>query len=55
MFVVGQEVFLIIYKDEPVGVRFVSPEFLIKWKNNKGREKDLKDVVLIKKYLAKSS
>ena len=37
------------------GIRFVSPEFLIKWKNNKGREKDLKDVVLIKKYLAKSS
>lgn len=27
LFVIGKEVFLIIYKDEPIGIRFSSPEF----------------------------
>ncbi len=37
------------------GIRFVSPEFLIKWKKNKGRDKDLQDVKLITEYLSKQS
>jgi hypothetical protein len=27
LFVIGKEVFLIIYKDEPIAIRFSSPEF----------------------------
>lgn len=27
LFIIGKEVFLIIYKDEPIGIRFSSPEF----------------------------
>lgn len=32
------------------GVRFLSLEDLIKWKNKMGRKKDLKDLKLIEKY-----
>lgn len=37
------------------GVRFVNLDFLKKWKQAKGREKDLRDIELITDYLSKHS
>ncbi|HHE76422.1 MAG TPA: hypothetical protein ENL27_00315 [Candidatus Parcubacteria bacterium] len=40
--------------EELNGFRFIRLEDLIRWKQKLGREKDLKDIKLIKKYLAEN-
>jgi len=37
------------------GIPFVKLEYVIDWKKQKGREKDMKDLILIEEYLSKNN